>query len=79
MITLTRRQARCLRGVFRRSVLGIAHRGPVPPLVLRAGGAQLRAQYRYAGLAVEHADRRTSAAAGGGRPAARRPGRLRGP
>ncbi len=31
MITLTRRQARGLRGVFRRSVLGIAHRGPIPP------------------------------------------------
>ena len=56
MITLTRRQARRLRGVFRRSVLGIAHRGPIPPLVLRAEGSQLRAQYRYAGLAVEHVE-----------------------
>ena len=36
MITITRRQARRLRGVFRRHPLGIAHRGPVPPLVLRA-------------------------------------------
>ena len=44
MITLTRRQARRLRGVFRRSALGIAHRGPIPPLVLRAEGGQLRAQ-----------------------------------
>jgi hypothetical protein len=55
MITLTRRQARGLRGVLRRAALGLPGRGPAPPLVLRAGGAQLRAQYRYAGLAVEHA------------------------
>ena len=34
MITLTRRQARCLRGVLRRSALGIARTGPVAPLVL---------------------------------------------
>src|SRR5207253_3074735 len=32
MLTLTRRQARCLRGVFRRHTLGIASRGSVPPL-----------------------------------------------
>jgi hypothetical protein len=56
MITLTRRQARGLRGIFRRSVLGISHRGIIPPLVLRTQGTQLRAQYRYANvLAVEHA------------------------
>ncbi len=55
MITLTRRQARCLRGVFRRHALGITGKGPVPPLVLRSEGSQLRAQHRYAGLAVEHA------------------------
>ena len=54
MITLTRRQARCLRGVFRRHALGITGKGPVPPLVLRAEGSQLRAQHRYGGLAVEH-------------------------
>ena len=43
MITLTRRQARCLRGVFRRSVLGIAHRGPDPaPGLRRRGGPTLR-------------------------------------
>jgi hypothetical protein len=54
MITLLRRQARRLRGVFRRSVLGISPRGTIPPLIVRAGGSQLRAQYRYAGLAVEH-------------------------
>jgi hypothetical protein len=41
MITITRRQARRLRGVFRRSVLGIAHRGIIPPLVLRAEGTKL--------------------------------------
>lgn len=55
MITITRRQARGLRGVFRRAALGITHRRPVPPLLLHAGDAQLRAQYRYAGLALEHA------------------------
>jgi hypothetical protein len=54
MITLTRRQARCLRGVLRRSSLGLPRSGPIAPLVLRADGRQLRAQYRYAGLAVEH-------------------------
>src|SRR4051812_41999036 len=54
MITITRRQARCLRGVFRRHILGIAHRGVIPPLVLRAEGSQLRARHRYAALAVEH-------------------------
>jgi hypothetical protein len=54
MIALTRRQARGLRGLLRRAALGPPARGPAPPLVLRAGGAQLRAQYRYAGLAVEH-------------------------
>jgi hypothetical protein len=54
MIMLARRQARRLRGLFRRSVLGIAHRGPIPPLVLRAEGTQLRAHHRYATLAVEH-------------------------
>jgi hypothetical protein len=47
MITITRRQARCLRGIFRRSALGISHRGIIPPLVLRAEGTQLRAHYRY--------------------------------
>jgi hypothetical protein len=54
MITLTRRQARGLRGVFRRSALGIAHRGPIPPLIFVAEGGQLRARHRYAHLAVEH-------------------------
>jgi hypothetical protein len=56
MITLSRRQARRLRGVFRRSVLGISHKGGIPPLILRTGGSQLRAHYRYAGLAVEHVE-----------------------
>ena len=52
MITLTRRQIRTLRGVFRRSSLGIAQRGPVPPLVFVAAGDQVCARYRYADLAV---------------------------
>ena len=55
MITLTRRQVRCLRGVFRRSVLGFTQRGPAPLLFLRADGGQLRAHYRYGALALEHA------------------------
>jgi hypothetical protein len=56
MITISRRQVRHLRAVFRRSVLGIGHRGSIPPLVLRAEGTQLRAQYRYSALAVEHVE-----------------------
>jgi hypothetical protein len=54
MITLTRRQARSLRGVFRRSTLGIAHRGPIPPIVFTAEDGQLRARHRYNTLTVEH-------------------------
>jgi hypothetical protein len=56
VITISRRQVRHLRAVFRRSVLGIGHRGSIPPLVLRAEGTQLRAQYRYSALAVEHVE-----------------------
>ena len=56
MITLTRNQVRRLRVAFRRSALGINHRGTVPPLVLRAEGAQLPAQYRYRDLAVDHVE-----------------------
>jgi hypothetical protein len=57
MITLTRSQVRRLRTVFRRSTLGIAHRGVVSELVLRAEGGQLRAQHRYCDLAVEYTER----------------------
>ena len=56
MITLARNQVRRLRGVFRRSVLGITHKGAIPPLVLRAEGAQLRAHHRYRDLTVEHVE-----------------------
>ena len=56
MITLTRSQVRRLRSVFRRSALGITHRGIIPALVLRADGGQLRAQYRYRDLAVEYVE-----------------------
>lgn len=56
MITITRRQTRCLRAVFRRHVLGIAHGGTGTPLVLRADGSQVRAQHRCAALAIEHAE-----------------------
>lgn len=54
MITLTRRQARGLRGVFRRSVLGIGHRGSIPPLVFKVEYGQVCAKHRYAHLAVEY-------------------------
>ena len=64
MITLTRGQVRRLRSVFRRSTLGIHHKGAIPPLVLRADGGQLRAHYRYRDLAVAHVE------PGGDRPAA---------
>ena len=56
MITLTRSQIRRLRTVFRRSTLGINHRGVVSELVFRVEGGQLRAQHRYCDLAVEHAE-----------------------
>src|SRR4051812_32588687 len=54
MVTITRRQARRLRAVFRRHPLGIAHKGPVPPLVFRADpDAELRVRHHQAALAVE--------------------------
>src|SRR5260370_13419245 len=56
MITLTRRQAHRLRGVFRRHMLGIAHRREIAPLVFRADGTQVCAEYRYNGLAVTHVE-----------------------
>jgi hypothetical protein len=51
---LTRREAPTLRGAFRRAALGIPHRGTISRLVLGTYGTKLRAQHRYAGLAVEH-------------------------
>ena len=54
MITMSRRQARTLRAVFRRHALGISHKGPVPPLVLVADpAAGLRVRHHQAHLAVE--------------------------
>jgi len=54
VITLTRRRARDLRAIFRRHPLGIAHKGPVPPLVFRADpAAGLRVRHHQAPLAVE--------------------------
>ena len=53
MITFTRCQACHLRAVFRRHALGIAHRGPVPPLVLSADPAGLRVRHHQPHLAVE--------------------------
>jgi hypothetical protein len=55
MITLTRRQVQRLRSVFRRSVLGLPARGAHPPLVFSVEDGQVRARYRYAHLALEHA------------------------
>lgn len=54
MILLTRPQLRSVRDLFRRSALGIAHRGPLPPLLLHADGDLVRVQYVSADLAVEH-------------------------
>jgi hypothetical protein len=54
MITITRRQARSLRGILRRAALGLARKGPAPLLVFQTDGAQLRARYQYDGLAIEH-------------------------
>ncbi|MDR3623064.1 MAG: hypothetical protein P4L85_27170 [Paludisphaera borealis] len=56
MITITRRQARRLRGVLRRHTLGIPHRGPVSPFVLHARGAELRAFHRCGAVAIEFVD-----------------------
>ncbi|MGO9598331.1 MAG: hypothetical protein ACLP7Q_10105 [Isosphaeraceae bacterium] len=56
MISITRHAARRLRAVFRRSVLGISHKGLSPPLVLHAEGQRLRAQYQYHDLAVEYTE-----------------------
>ena len=53
MISLSRRHARQLRTIFRRSTLGLAHKGPAPPVVLHVEGPELRAHYRYDALAVE--------------------------
>jgi hypothetical protein len=54
MITITRRQARRLRAVFRRYSLGITHKGLVSPLIFRADpDAGLRVRHHQATLAVE--------------------------
>ena len=53
MITLTRCEVRHLRAVFRRSTLGVSHRGTLPPLVFHSDAARLKARFWYAGLAVE--------------------------
>src|SRR4051812_4885741 len=54
MFLITRKQSRRLRAVLRRHPLGIAHKGPVPPLVLRADPAHgLRVRHHQAALTVE--------------------------
>jgi hypothetical protein len=55
MITITHRYARSLRGILRRAALGLARKGPAPPLVFQTDGAQLRARYEHDGLAIAHA------------------------
>jgi hypothetical protein len=54
VITISRHKARLLRSVFRRAVLGIRHKGTIPPLVLHAEGAHLRVRHQYGSLAVEY-------------------------
>jgi hypothetical protein len=56
LINITRHAARRLRAMLRRSVLGITHRGALPPLVLHAESQHLRAQFRYQGLAIEYVE-----------------------
>ena len=56
LITISRNKARLLRSIFRRAVLGIRHKGTIPPLVLHAEGAHLRARFQFGGLAVEYVD-----------------------
>jgi len=54
MLTITRCQARRLAAVFRRHALGLARKGPAPPLVLHADpGGGLRARFQHPALAVE--------------------------
>ncbi len=78
MITITRRQARRLRVVFRRHALGLNPKGAVPPLVLVAEpDAGLRVRFQATGLAVEFLLPGQPAAAATRRPAAGRPGRDR--
>src|SRR5262249_4132050 len=55
-ITIIRSKASLLRSVFRRAILGIRHRGMMPPLVLHAEGTHLRARFRYDSLAVEYVE-----------------------
>ena len=56
LITISRHKARLLRSVFRRAVLGIRHKGTIPPLVVHAEGVHLRARFQYGGLAVEYVE-----------------------
>jgi hypothetical protein len=54
MITISRRDVRRLRSIFRRHVLGITTRGAVPPLVFRAEGDKLLVQHQHGDLAVRY-------------------------
>jgi hypothetical protein len=60
VITVTRNQVRRFRSVFRRSVLGVAHKGPIAAIVFQADGPILRTRFQYRDLAVEHVEESTS-------------------
>src|SRR4051812_47256031 len=60
MILITRRRARQLRAVFRRAPLGLAPRGPAPPLVFSAAANRLLVHFEHEGLAVSHEGSGTS-------------------
>ena len=79
MITITRRQARRLRGLFRRSALGIGHRGPVPPLVFHAEADATAGAISVRGPGPRARRAGRVPVSRGDRAAARRPGRFRGP
>jgi hypothetical protein len=60
VITLTRNQVRRLRSVFRRSILGVAHKGPIAAIVFHADGSILRTRFQYRELAIEHVEDSTT-------------------
>ena len=59
MIIITRGQARHLRAVFRRHMLGITHKGAIPPLVFRAEETKLQIRHNHASLAIEYVEEGT--------------------
>jgi hypothetical protein len=54
LIILSRCRRRAVRAEFRRPVLSLPHRAPIPPLVLRSDqGTGLRVRFHHAPLAAE--------------------------